>query len=301
MKNKTYGTFNQAKNTVEILKQSDEVIIDFENQLLSETDMIKKMISRFPHLAKSVFKELAIDDLQTCLNVSRKWCNFIQNEKFPWEKKIQSVKNICKKSKNSENHEKMFKKAPLKILQDLCFAIQKSTQINIQNEFSPLHIGAEIGMLDLCKFIMFKTDNKNPKDEKGVTALHFAAQNGHFEVCKTIFGQIIDKNPVNTDGDTPLHFAAKNGHLKLCKYLAENGMDKNLRNRLGKTPFDLAFEKCQQWKTVLFVYLPLGISPFLMILFINTGNWRFMVMLFFSFLVGIIAALRNLCQLNFLE
>ena len=69
----------------------------------------------------------------------------------------------------------MLKKAPLVILQDLCLAIKTfsdSNQMKAENQLSPLHIAAETGMINLCKFIIFKTQNENPKDQKGVTALH---------------------------------------------------------------------------------------------------------------------------------
>ena len=85
MKNKTYGTSLQAGNSVKLTNQRDAAIDNIKNQSLSECDIIETMILRFPHLAENFFNELAIKDLKTCLNVSRKWSNFIQNEKFPWK------------------------------------------------------------------------------------------------------------------------------------------------------------------------------------------------------------------------
>ena len=131
------------------------------------------MILRFPHLAQNFFKKLDIKDLKACLYVSRKWSNFIQSEKFPWQKKIQNVRSICKQPTNNENVCRILKKAPMKVLQDFCLALKNLPQININNEFSPLHIAAETGMLDLCKFVMFKADNEHPKDGKGVTGIFF--------------------------------------------------------------------------------------------------------------------------------
>ena len=65
----------------------------------------------------------------------------------------------------------------MKVLQDFCLAFRNSTQINTENEFSPLHIAAETGMSDLCKFIMFKTDNEHPKDGQDVTGDFFWERN----------------------------------------------------------------------------------------------------------------------------
>ena len=241
MDNKTYGTFCESRNLAKIMMKSQTVVIDVENQLPTKQDLI--IIFRFPHLAENIFKELGINDLKTCLKVCRQWCNFIQNERFPWKRRIQIEQKIFKPSTNNENLNKILKKAPLIILQDLCIAIRKLDKIKAQNEFSPLHIAAETGMYDLCEFLLFKTDNKNPKNKYEATALHLACWKGHFEVVKIIFQQTEDKNPGNVDGDTPLHFAAKNGHLKICEYLIENGVDRNVENKSGQTPYDLAKSK----------------------------------------------------------
>ena len=173
MKNKTYGTSLQAGNSVKLTNQRDAAIDNIKNQSLSECDIIETMILRFPHLAENVLNHLAIIDLKNCLNVSRHWSKFIQNEKFPWKKKIQNVRSICKQPTNDENVSKILKRAPMRVLQDFCLALKKLPKININNEFSPLHIAAETGMLDLCKFIMSKTDNEHPKDGKGVTGDFF--------------------------------------------------------------------------------------------------------------------------------
>ena len=150
------------------------------------------------------------------------------------------------------------RKAPLTILQDLCFATKrfsKERRMKAKDQLPPLHIAAVTGMSELCKFVMFKTDYESSKERIEVTidfledkkfiarrctALHLAALKGHFDVCKIIFEQTEDKNYSNSDGDTPLHYAAKNGHLQICKFLIENGMDKSMQNKNRQTPFDLA-------------------------------------------------------------
>jgi len=239
MKNKTYGTFF-SKNPANIAKQNGTVIIDIQSQSISQPNSMENIISRFPLLAVHIFKELDTKDLQTCLNVSRLWYKFINNEKFPWKRKIQSVVKKCKQKTSKKYLKTVFRKAPLVILRDFCLALENLTEIKVQNEFLPLQIAAESGMSNLCKFVMFKTENENPQDQMGFTALHMAARRGHFDVCKIIFEGIEDKNPTNLDGNTPLHFSAQNGHIRICRYLSENGMEKNSTNHQGETPFDLA-------------------------------------------------------------
>ena len=265
MENKTYGTFHQSRNLSKTMMRSQAVTNDMENQLPSKLNPLDEIILRFPHLAEYIFKELGINDLKTCLNVSTQWQNFIKNGKFPWKQRIQIERKKYKQSANNKNLNRFLKKAPLKILQDLCIAIRKLDTIKSQNEFSPLHIAAETGMYDLCEFILFKTDNKNPKDNNEVTALHLACWKGYFDVCKIIFEQTEDKNPSNVDGETPLHFAAKNGNLKICKYLIENGAHKSLQNKSGKTPYDLA-ESNSFFKVCIFLH-PLQFCKSMVVLF----------------------------------
>ena len=48
----------------------------------------------------------------------------------------------------------------------------------------------------------------SPKCNLGQTPLHLAASNGHLDVCKHIMEKSANKNPRNNDGETPLHLAA---------------------------------------------------------------------------------------------
>ena len=50
----------------------------------------------------------------------------------------------------------------------------------------PLHVAAEGGHLNLCKYIVEKTGDFNPICADKVTALHFAAAQGHLEVYQFI-------------------------------------------------------------------------------------------------------------------
>ena len=80
-------------------------------------------------------------------------------------------------------------------------------------------------------------EEKNPKDNDGVTPLHWAARHGHLAICQYIFERVQDKNPKGNIGGTPLHLAAENGHLAICQYIIERVQDKNPKT---KTPLYLA-------------------------------------------------------------
>ena len=46
------------------------------------------------------------------------------------------------------------------------------------------------GFLEVCKMIIDKVEDKNPKDPKGRTPLHAAAAKGFEEICKLIIDNI---------------------------------------------------------------------------------------------------------------
>ena len=64
---------------------------------------------------------------------------------------------------------------------------------------------------------------KNPKNSKGVTPLHVAANNGQLDVCKYLCSNLQEKNPKDDNGKTPLDNAWSNKHGKVLHFLiAEN-------------------------------------------------------------------------------
>jgi ankyrin repeat protein len=65
----------------------------------------------------------------------------------------------------------------------------------------------------------------NAKNTDEWTPLHLAAQNGHLNVVKFLVEQQAEMNMKNTNGSTPLHLAAQNGHLNVVKFLVYKWMD----------------------------------------------------------------------------
>ena len=54
-----------------------------------------------------------------------------------------------------------------------------------------------------------------------ITPLHLAAQNGHFDVCKYICDNTMFVKPLRRDGSTPLTLAVHRGHIKIARLLHE--------------------------------------------------------------------------------
>ena len=95
------------------------------------------------------------------------------------------------------------------------------------NRWLPIHVAAEQGHLDLCKYIIERIGHYNLtlKQIGSITTtfmstpLHFASENGHLEICKLLIENMVHKNPATLDSDlwTPLHFAARFNHLSICR------------------------------------------------------------------------------------
>jgi hypothetical protein len=228
------------KNKV-IFTSKKEVAIfieDIENTFLDE------MMLRFPHIAQDVFKELDNESLKNCRNMSRAFCDFIDNEKFYWIRKIQNyvsmmifLKQWQKVLRNTptENIKKIFVTVKQFVEYDCCYYLYRW---NLQ--WSPLHIAAAQGHLELCKYIIEKTNNPNPKKRSGLTAFHMAASSGCQEICELIIEHLEDKNPVDNKGMTPFHIASEKGHFDVCNLIIQNIDNKNPAALDGCTPLHLA-------------------------------------------------------------
>merc|ERR1711884_1007199 len=91
-----------------------------------------------------------------------------------------------------------------------------SEVVNFLKERSILHDAAQKGELELVKQLVINLEDKNPKDEKGITPLQLAAGNGHLHIVEYLLQHIEgDINPSDSNGFTPLHDAAFNGHLNV--------------------------------------------------------------------------------------
>ena len=173
-----------------------EVIINIENDELEP--MINKMMLRFPHLAQDTFKELDNKTMVNCRKVSKIWCNFIDNEKFQWVRKVQRY--VFFKEMFNAQWNMVMKKTPVGNIKELSLAVQqffKQDQSRSGEQWSPLQIAGAYGHLQLYRYIIEKIGNDNTDDDAdGITSFHLAAQNGHLAICSFIIENTEDKNPV---------------------------------------------------------------------------------------------------------
>ena len=135
------------------------------------------------------------------------------------------------------------KKIPIQKLKEFAILVKKFYDAvpkrNVQR-WSPMHVAAECGWLDLCKFIAKATSVKNPTGQNKLTPIHFAAQAGHLEVYEFLTEGVENKNPEADKRLSPLHLAAKNGHLPIYKFICENALAINPIMAERITPLHLA-------------------------------------------------------------
>ena len=116
-------------------------------------------------------------------------------------------------------------------------------------KFSDLHKAAAEGNLEKVKKLASKLENKNPKNDDGMTPIHLAAFKGHLAIIKFLVPLVEDKNPKANRfsryvGRTPLHCAAEEGRLDVIEYLCENiEGDTNPADERMATPFQLAAQQ----------------------------------------------------------
>ena len=197
---------------------------------------------RFPHLSEAIFDNMNNQSLFTCMNVSRIWHEYLKNQKFIL---IRSMEKFVKDNKGAEKSwNRIIKKCNFETIVELKGALNqhlKSRYSWMYYDFGPLHIVAHIGDTLLYRKIIRFSEDINPKNGRpGTTPLHMAAKNGHIEICKIILDKTVDKNPKDNSDWTPLHKAAGNGHAEVCKLILEKVVDKNPLSLNGRTPLHVA-------------------------------------------------------------
>merc|ERR1712051_434301 len=156
------------------------------------------------------------------MEVDNTWKNCIDGQKLPWIRMIE--KHIGRLEQYPATWKKVTSKIPVKNVQELALAVQKFYVLYYSwTDWTPMHISAACGKLELCQYICEKMNEKNPEKLNGPTPFYLAANRGHYDVCKFIIENVDDKNPTAKDcddisfhNDTPLDLAIKSNHLEVC-------------------------------------------------------------------------------------
>jgi ankyrin repeat protein len=111
------------------------------------------------------------------------------------------------------------------------------------NGQTPLHLAARGGRLDVAGFLLSqKTIDIDYKSRYGLTPLHLAAKKGKTDVVKLLLKQpnLVVGNS-NLRNETPLHLAARNGYSEVIQLLLQHSHhdDTCCLNREKRTPLQL--------------------------------------------------------------
>ena len=212
-------------------------------------------IARFPHIAVAIFKEVDNKSLGNCRITSKIWGNFIDEEKFPWIRRIQMHQDNL--IGFSDQWRKVLIKVPFDPIKSLGLAVEKFFSSSHpfgwrkyvfqpekcskkQHQWAPHHIAAEYGELGLYKYIFQRTELRNPATAFGTTPLHIVAEKGQTDIFQLVIEDLEDKNPADKFNKTPFHLAAERGHLELCKLIIDSVSEKHPRDFRGRTPLHYA-------------------------------------------------------------
>ena len=80
---------------------------------------------------------------------------------------------------------------------------------------APIHIAVYFGSFQLCKYVIEKSEEKNPAGYLGNTPLHNAAEDGFVDICKLIMDKIDNKYPMNNFNKTPKDLAAEQNQVEV--------------------------------------------------------------------------------------
>lgn len=128
-----------------------------------------------------------------------------------------------------------------------------SSQLDIHDSASPIHLASGSGNLSMCDMLLRAGANVNEKDETGRTPLHLAAENDHGEVCKVLVqnGAIVDETDDGgwTALQLTLYFCQDQRHgpvyfrentLDICEALLSAGADILLQEGQSRSAFELS-------------------------------------------------------------
>ena len=236
---------------------------------------MEEICHRMPHILEQVNEFLDFKSLIKCKKVSRMMCSIIEQQKSG---KILAEKVIQSYIKNPKEFGKdwkmVFQKSSLERLKELAILVKcfyKAVPSRLDTNWSAMHIAAERGHLDFCKFIskfstiksyewpplnfsaqeghlevsefLFKEFEGNKDRRIFGIAQHLAAKNGHLEIYKFLHESSKEINPLMKKGITPLHLAAQYGHFEVCNYICDNAAFVGPRRSDKNTPLSLAIHR----------------------------------------------------------
>ncbi|KAL3877004.1 hypothetical protein ACJMK2_034767 [Sinanodonta woodiana] len=117
---------------------------------------------------------------------------------------------------------------------------QNNVDLQTKSGFTPLHIAAHYGNVNVATLLTQKGADVNFHAKNNITPLHVAARWGKANMVTLLLDNkaVIDEK--TKDGLTPLHCAARSGHENVVDLLLERGAPYQSKTKNGLTPLHVA-------------------------------------------------------------
>ena len=196
---------------------------------------MEEVYLRFQHISEQIFYCLDNESLVKSQEVCRSWNTYLNGQKFLPARII--LETVKKTHKVGNSWFEVIRKCNKKTIMDLRIAVEHIykeliTSMSKKLDFSPLHVAARFGQLELFNDILQNVENKFPTDGHGRTTLHHAASKDHLQIYESIVtvngkisSHLINVNIEFCPNPTPLHVAATNNSLEICRFIVQNNQD----------------------------------------------------------------------------
>ncbi|KAN0142107.1 Ankyrin repeat-containing domain protein [Lactarius tabidus] len=131
--------------------------------------------------------------------------------------------------------------------------------IRLTNEWTPLHVAAFNGWLELARSLLNHGANLNVENDRDETPLHLVSRGEYYfeengvRIAFLLLERGVDVHAQDKEQYTALHGAAFKGKHELARVLLDHGADPNVRNEKGEIPLHLVPQdhECDKIATLL--------------------------------------------------
>jgi ankyrin repeat protein len=125
------------------------------------------------------------------------------------------------------------------------YLVEHEAQIMPRDDdgMTPLHLACLGGHLDCVQYLVEEGSYWNTRDDEGMSPFLMAAKEGNVELASTLVGYGANVHVRNDVGNTAMHLACESGSMDLTKFLLDARVDINARNQGMETPLMVAM-KC---------------------------------------------------------
>uniref|UniRef100_A0A8D0H6M3 Ankyrin repeat domain 27 n=1 Tax=Sphenodon punctatus TaxID=8508 RepID=A0A8D0H6M3_SPHPU len=138
----------------------------------------------------------------------------------------------------------------------VCLLLKHGANISARNATRtvPLHLACQKGHVQVVKCLMDCNAKQNKKDIHGNTPLIYACLNGQYEIAALLLKHGASVNVSNNKGNTTLHEAVIGNHEAMVQLLLQNGASNHVQNKRQCAPIDYAEPFCCSSLSTLLIH-----------------------------------------------